>query len=422
MKPKACNLFAAAVCLLLLSPQVAVAQGSAAADTLTRPERLPPSRLAERQTWERVVDAPGEIVYAPFGLLFYGVESFLAYQERTRFLQRLRDRFIWDDGTKALIPAVESRTGVGLAYADRQWTGPLPRLQIGVMGGFRRRHGMLVAASNDRVRLGLDVRRRPDEAFWGIGPATSKTDQSRYERTVATQSVEVALHDGGTLRTVAHVGLEWNAMRDADSDEYPDLTDRFGALPGSTGEAVFANAGLTVLGDTRDQPGNPRAGWLAMGRAQVTRELSHGDFDFVRFNAEAVRYLHIYSGRVLLARIGGSAVAPLSGGRVPFYHLSEVGDEATTIRGFDRGRYRDRQAVFGGVEYRWPVWHVIDGLAFVNAGQVGRSMTDDIDADLVRVSWGAGLRLWRDTGVASRLLVTRSDDGTRLQAFLASSF
>lgn len=390
------------------------------ADSLAR---YSPAKIPPRQTWERAVDLPGDVAYAPFGLLFYGVESFLSYQERTRFLQRLRDRFTWDEGRKTLIPAVDSRSGVGLAYADRQWINSLPQLQIGAVGGFRRRHGLLVVASGDRLRLGLEVRRRPDESFWGVGPVTTDGDQARYERRLVMPWLEMLMGNDST-RLAARAAVQWNDLSGGTQEDHPTVPDRFTEVqaPGQTGDPVLARFGVTLLRDSRDRKGNPYSGGLALGRVEFVRQLSAGDFDFARLSAEAVRYAEITSGRVLLARVGASAVRPLGGGTVPFYELSEIGDEATTIRGFDRGRYRDRQALFGGLEYRWPVWRVIDGVAFINAGQVGRSLVDDLDTDLLRTSWGGGVRLWRTSGVASRLLITRSDRGTLLQGFLASTF
>lgn len=406
--------------ILLSLVAVAVAEQTQVDSTA----RARPQSWPERASWEQVVAFPGEVAYAPFGVLFAGVESFLAYQERTRFLQRVRDRFVWDDGRRAVLPAVESRSGVGLAYADREWLEALPRLQVGIMGGFRRRHGLLLAAAGDRVRLEFDLRRRPDEAFWGIGPETPDRDQTRYERLLAIPAVEVVLAERRVLRLVGRVALEFDDLGDGSDDDYPDIADRFGPaqVTGMGGREWFAVGAFTIVADSRDRPGATRGGGLGFVRGEGYHELSAGDFDFVRLTGELVRYHEVWSGRVVLARVGGAAVFPVGGGRVPFYHLAQIGDEATTIRGFDRGRYRDRQALYGGVEYRWPVWRVIDGVAFVNAGQVGHSLPGDFDADHVHHSWGGGLRLWRDSGVASRVLVSRSQQRTFLQFFLSSSF
>ena len=81
----------------LLSPRGVHSQDPDSLQTAQQPVQV-------RASWERVVDFPGEIVYAPFGLLFHGAESFLDYQERTRFLQRVRDRFIWDEGSQGADP------------------------------------------------------------------------------------------------------------------------------------------------------------------------------------------------------------------------------------------------------------------------------------------------------------------------------
>jgi len=81
----------------------------------------------------------------------------------------------------------------------------------------------------------------------------------------------------------------------------------------------------------------------------------------------------------------------ISWGDTPILELSSLGG-AVLLRGFQKGRFRDRYALLGQVEYRW---QALERIGFVFFGGVG-DVTDELsnlDLANVKYSLGTGLRL-----------------------------
>ena len=78
-------------------------------------------------------------------------------------------------------------------------------------------------------------------------------------------------------------------------------------------------------------------------------------------------------------------------GRVPFDQLPMIGAD-TAMRGYPRGRYRDRQAVTAQVEIRSAHWRRSGVVLFAGAGSVGGRLPDLLQGPW-RPTAGAGLRL-----------------------------
>ena len=410
--------------LVVLAATSAVASADLADSTSSASRRMP-----SRDSWERIVSFPGDLVYIPFGVVFTGMEHAIDYDESTGLRKRIRERLRWDEGRKSIVPAFRNRSGFGLTYIDRDWQTSFPQFMIAAMVGPRWRHGALLTLARPagdeswRLRLGVDYRWMPDESFWGVGPATPEGAETTYRHVLAAPFAQ-ASRRASPFSVTVQAGLEHSRLGNGADDEWPGTGEVFGRgqVPGVGTNSLLGNLLLTLEFDTRNHLGTPTGGWRAAATTRLFFDLGDDDFRFVKVSGEALRFVEIYRQRVLMFRLGATIAEPLGEGSVPFFRLSEIGDEATTLRGFDRGRYRDRHAVFGGVEYRYPIWRVLDGLWFVNAGQVARNLFHDLDGDLLRVSYGPGIRLWRDSGVASRVLLSRSSDGTSIQVYLTSTF
>lgn len=389
--------------------------------------RLP--KIPARQTWEQLVSLPGTLVYLPFHLLSNGVERLLALQEERRYIQRAYDLLTSDDELRGVRPAFESRSGVGVSFFDRQKAASCCQVLAAAMAGSRGRHGAVLdvqrpTAKGGVWRLHIDYRYMADEAFWGIGPGTPEAAKSVYDHFFVAPALSVDWPLATAWSLSGGIGTEFNALSEGRDKEHPTTASLFdeATLPGVTDEVLLASARLALTYDTRDRLGNPSRGWRGTWGANVQRQLDGDRFGFARMTLELVRYLPLFYDRVLVLRAGTDLVRPLGDRSIPFYRLSQIGDEATTIRGFDRGRFRGRQAVFGAVEYRYPVWRTLDALLFYNAGQVGRDVFDELDRDRAVSGYGVGLRAWSPTGRVTRLLLSRADDGTLLQFFLKTGF
>lgn len=99
-------------------------------------------------------------------------------------------------------------------------------------------------------------------------------------------------------------------------------------------------------------------------------------------------------------------------GQVPFYDLASLGG-SESLRGYRRGRFRDRGAVFATATYKYPVWKLLDGELFYETGRTFHRPGDFTFAGW-KSSFGAGLRVWVPDGLVFEQLVARSPEETRL--------
>ncbi|MDP8228814.1 MAG: BamA/TamA family outer membrane protein, partial [Candidatus Electryoneaceae bacterium] len=101
----------------------------------------------------------------------------------------------------------------------------------------------------------------------------------------------------------------------------------------------------------------------------------------------------------------------------PFYHLGELGSDET-IRGFTRGRFRDRDLLMGSVEYRYPIYQLkytrtVDAVLFVDTGQVADNIFQDVAVSMFQVGYGGGFRFYNE----DEELVARLEIGVSKEMF-----
>ncbi len=140
--------------------------------------------------------------------------------------------------------------------------------------------------------------------------------------------------------------------------------------------------------------GNPSAGHELGIWGTAFKDISDGPYNFWKIQGDYRRYINLGLNRVLAFRFGFEMTEPFeSGDQIPFYYLSELG-VSTSIRGYDRGRFRDFDMMLASVEYRIPIWRSIDFTAFTDAGQVANDLLSDFRLKKLRFGFGAGVRLY----------------------------
>jgi len=85
---------------------------------------------------------------------------------------------------------------------------------------------------------------------------------------------------------------------------------------------------------------------------------------------------------------------------------------SNALRGYLRGRFRDKQALSFELEYRFPIVWRFGGAAFAGVGQVAPELTD-MRFDRFHVAGGAGIRfaLVPEERINLRLDVAAAPDG-----------
>ncbi|NIM18852.1 MAG: BamA/TamA family outer membrane protein [Candidatus Latescibacteria bacterium] len=380
-----------------------------------------PKKRSSRSGWERVVSFPGRIIYLPLKIVFKGGSGLAGWVDDSKIIPKTVDFLTSDDGKRGLYPTYSSRSGAGVKFFQKDLFTEGSRFQMKATVGLRSRQ--LYEIYLKRVRLfGSPVcgeirgryRMLSDENFFGIGPETIDGDKSNFahERVEALASLSAEL--GARVNLGLQFGFDHNNILPGHDKSLPSTTDLFtrDTLPGMETEIRMGWAGLVLQYDSKNRMGNPSTGAEAMIRGDLYREVDDDRFGFWRATVDLTRYLHLFYNRVLVFRIASEMTESLSDREVPFFYLSEFGSQET-IRGYDRGRFRDNDLILGSVEYRYPIWQRMDAILFFDAGKVAPDMFDDLSKGDLQYAYGGGFRIWSGEGLVMRIELGKGLDKFR---------
>lgn len=377
------------------------------------------------------------------------VRGGLRFYERNNVRERVLDIFFDDSRTFGVYPrlTLESQTtvGVGVRVVHRNLfdSGVQFKGAADAGGEYQQRlDGSLSSPALAGAPLWLHLRggwqRQPRAPFYGIGdpPADRSTvaaDASAahatpFRQTVTRGQLSVEADPAGPLFANLDVSL---VQRSFGQDPQTLMSDAAGAgqlttLPGwSEGTRVLYVEGQLGLDTTSVaspylSASAPSTGWRTLAFGGPAWGIDGDRTNYLRYGLEARRYFDLYAGdRVLMLRgyaEGVTAVGP--GGYVPFTDLPRLGGPQQ-LRGYTRDRFRDRLAVLGTVEYRYPIWNELSGFLFVDVGRVlaGADALDTLarSPGRTRVGGGGGLEMYRGSRFRMRGQVAGSPDGLFFQ-------
>ena len=229
------------------------------------------------------------------------------------------------------------------------------------------------------VNAQLEYQRFP-QPFFGIGNDAPESAEEWYEARSLIAGVSAR---GKVSRDLyAQVGYRYTNTTIRDAEE-GGVIER-GELVGTQGGIVSQIVGGTAW-DSRDNLFTPASGTFAQITAAYSGDAIGADYRFGRYTIDARRYLRL--GRGVLA---GQAYAEATSGRAPFDQLSLLGS-GTIMRGYVRGRYRDRDLAAAQAEYRTPVVGRFGVAAFAGAGTVAPSFSK-LTSSTILPTYGAGAR------------------------------
>jgi outer membrane protein assembly factor BamA len=153
------------------------------------------------------------------------------------------------------------------------------------------------------------------------------------------------------------------------------------------------------------------------------QDLGDRNFSYHRVKAEWRQFLPLpvlAFDRRLALRLRYEKTHPHQDDLVPFYELSTLGGP-DDLRGYDNDRFRDEGYLLATVEYRYPVFDILDAVVFYDTGQVFQRYNEIDPADFHH-DVGAGLRVYGRGGVAGRLEAAYSPEGLRVLARVGTTF
>ena len=217
--------------------------------------------------------------------------------------------------------------------------------------------------------------------YFGIGAATPENAQEWYSSAVSTLHLLGRIQVQPGLYLHGGYRLIHSRLRTIEADG--ELFAR--SIPGTDG-GVVSEIRIGITRDTRDHSVAARRGTWARLLTAVSSTRLGSDFAFRRLTLDARQYVDLardYSG-------AAQVQLDVAAGTVPFDQLPMVGADSA-MRGYHRGRFRDRNAATAQVELRTPMWRRTGLVLFAGAGAVAHTLED-----LGRVPWypsvGAGLR------------------------------
>lgn len=217
--------------------------------------------------------------------------------------------------------------------------------------------------------------------YYGIGASATDAAEEWYSSGVTT----VHIFTQRALRPTTYLYVGGRHVRSQLREWEPGGLLEQDPQAGGPGVTVnSAEVGLVV--DSRDNLVVPRAGIYARIIPSIASKAFGSDFVIRRLTIDARRYGTL--GRFATAMQLQYDV--VGSGAIPFDHLPMIGSDSA-MRGYPRGRYRDRHAMTGQVELRAPYWRRVGAVAFAGAGTV-KHRFHAVDARTWLPTAGVGLR------------------------------
>jgi hypothetical protein len=290
----------------------------------------------------------------------------------------------------------------------------------------------------DRSWVGLEARfmRRADLTFYGEGPESPKDLVSRYDST----RVELApLFVNRFWRTsILHtrIGVRAVSFGTDTCCGDPNIEERIasGDFPPPDGygqdyTVLFQRLDLAL--DSREERPVAGSGFRVEFHAEPAfQPHEHFPRAWIRYGTSVGGVVDLTGRqRNLGLMLTAEFADPLVGDVVPFNEQIVLGGGllppgafmAGKMRGFRYGRLTDRSALVAELNYSWPIWIFLDGVASIDAGNVFAEHLEDFRFGLTRLTAVFGMRTnsERDQmfellfGVGSRTF----DDGAGIEAF-----
>jgi len=265
----------------------------------------------------------------------------------------------------------------------------------------------LAASFSERVRLGssgaLGVHfsgtRRPDFAFYGLGPKSVQAARGRYGASILEAGADGEWAGSRVVRLQGALGARSVNFHSA-AEEFRETLEaraaagRYQLPPGyETGYTVLYNR-LQLAFDSRPKPADGAASGVrlelnAEQDSDVRRAPGAG---YLRYGAILGGFYDLNDrGRVVSLSFAALFADPLAHRPVPFTELAALGGTGL-MRGFLPGRLLDRSATAATLQYRWPIWVWLDGSIQLSVGNVFGPHLTGLRPELLRFSGTIGVQ------------------------------
>ena len=397
----------------------------------TRPaaqSRLPapsaePGRKRPLPSYEGRDEAPpdaGEVLVWIPRILLYPVHLTLEYLvrwpivgaltliEKYHVLENIERIFTFRDGKAGYYPTafidfgLSPSVGLFAFYDDLITEGDSLSLQAGFWTDnwhhvALHSRSLMLRDNSAGLSLTAEYTNRPDEPYFGVGAGTVQDDESFYRWRRFDGEVAIDAELGGLNRFdfslfFRDAKIQGGQAPSIDRLRDDDALDRIRALGSLSYQLLSARMSLAL--DTREDQRDfsQGSGFRAEGFGAFKIDPSNTDLSFVRFGGEAAGFWDFSDlNHVLSMRLYAEGIETIGEAEIPFTELILLGGNER-MRGFLLGRFRGESAVVATIDYRYPVWSLLDANLFLSFGGAFDKRFKDFRWDRLFMSWGLGLR------------------------------
>ncbi len=280
---------------------------------------------------------------------------------------------------------------------------------------------------NSSLQVVGSYHKRPREDFYGIGNESKETDEVNF----TLEHFEIMARPGWNLNDNLSLGLElgytsrnvYDGEDEASLRSLDSIQVRFGLLEEHFSKSSFISIGGRIEINRVDHPGRPSQGGMVSLLTRYNKGLeTSSNIDYYYTRLEMAGYLNLFNNRILAARIMVQSIDMLDDDLVlPFYLMSGLGG-LDNLRGYDSYRFIDKDAGFYSLEYRYPLWHILDAFLFLDGGHVFDDLSDDFTFAGWHSDYGVGLRLFNTDGVTFRMQTAFSRERTNFYLELGADW
>ena len=363
----------------------------------------------------------------------YAFRSAVLYAEYSGAIERLQARYTGPEPPPyGFTPTVGigGRDGLTLggSFFHNDVFGTGRRARIGGRYGFEAPSTYAVygefrdpALFGSPLRFGLDAGYESDgdERVYERGNDTPEGERVEYARRQVRTEAGFLVPLFGPFSLDLSTEYKHVEIYDLEIDDLDDLV--------GLGTADWLSAGGDVVFDLSRAAGlsTPRtyAGSVLILGYRFGHDLGDRNFSYHRLKAEWRQFVPVpvlAFDRRLAFRARYEKTHPHRDDNVPFYELATLGGP-NTLRGYSNDRFRDEGYLLATVEYRYPVFDILDAVVFYDVGQVFQRY-QEVDLSAFHHDVGAGLRVYGRQGVAGRLEVAYSPEGVRVLARVGTTF
>lgn len=148
---------------------------------------------------------------------------------------------------------------------------------------------------------------------------------------------------------------------------------------------IISNLGVSVVYDSRDNIFFPTKGIFLQGNLFSSLKELGSSYSYNKWVLDS-RYYQKIKGRHIVA---GNIYLANSSENTPFLDLNSLGSRRT--RGFDNRRFQDNAELSMVLEYRFPIYRRIEGVAFGSTGTVSQDF-GGLFSSAYKNAGGVGLR------------------------------